>query len=157
MGHLIETLHGLWRIEKDKGTLDWAYFVSGAVIALLIVIAGFIYYKKGEHLKQLCSAKRGGKFLMPTAPPVCHAVPVKSGDCIHIQRDTSSPQQGANQQQEDQLSKPLIFPVFWTCQKSLGKTLTIIYVCTSMLQKLVTLQKLTHFFGRAVTIQDDGV
>ena len=47
MRHLIETLHGFRKIEKDKGTLDWVYFAIGAVIALLIVIAGFIYYKKG--------------------------------------------------------------------------------------------------------------
>ena len=83
MGHLIETVHGLQKIEKDKGTLNWVYFVIGAVIALLIVIAGFIYYKKGNYLKQLCSAKRQGKFLMPTVPLVYHAVPVKSGDGIH--------------------------------------------------------------------------
>ena len=46
MGHLIETLHGLRKIEKDKGTPDWVYFVIGAVIALLIVIASFIYCKR---------------------------------------------------------------------------------------------------------------
>ena len=40
MGHLIETLHGLRKIEKDNGTPDWVYFVIGAVIALLIVKAG---------------------------------------------------------------------------------------------------------------------
>ena len=118
MGHLIETLHGSQKIEKDKGPLDWLYFVIGAVIALLIVIASFIYYEKGKHLKQLCSAKRGGKFLMPTDPPVYHALPVKSGDGIHIQSDTSSPQQGANQQQEDQVSKPLIYPVFELAKKA---------------------------------------
>ena len=43
MGHLSEALHGLRNIEKDKGTPDWVYFVIAAVIALLIVIAGFIY------------------------------------------------------------------------------------------------------------------
>ena len=112
MGHLIETLHGLQKIEKDKGIADWVYFVICAVITLLIVKAGFIYYKKGKNIKQLCSAKRGGKFLMPTAPLVYHAVPFKSGDGIHIQRDVSSQQQGANQQQEDQVSKPLIYPIF---------------------------------------------
>ena len=58
MGHLIETFHGLRKIEKDNGTPDWVHFVIGAVIALLMVIAGFIYYKKGKYLKQqLCSAK----------------------------------------------------------------------------------------------------
>ena len=55
---------------------------------------------------------------MPTAPLVYHAVPVKSGDGTHIQRDTSSPQQGANQQQEDQVSKPLIYPVFELAKKA---------------------------------------
>ena len=80
---------------------------TSKVIALLIVIAGFIYYKKGKYFKQLCSVKRGGTSLMPTAPLVYHAVPVKCGDGIHIQRDMSSPQRGANQQQEDQVSKPM--------------------------------------------------
>ena len=110
MGHLVETLYGLRKIEKDNGTPDSVYFVIGAVIALLIVITGFIYYKKGKYLKQLCSTKRGGKFLTPTAPLVYHAVSVKYGDGTHIQRDTSSPQQRANQQQEDQVSKLLIYP-----------------------------------------------
>ena len=77
IGHLIETLHDLRKIEKDRGTPDWVYFVIGAVIALLIVITGFIYYKKGTYLEQLCSAKRGGMFLTSTAPLVYHAVPVK--------------------------------------------------------------------------------
>ena len=54
---------------------------------------------------------------MPTATLVYHAVPVKSGDGIHIQRATSSPQQGANQQWEDQVSKPLIYPVFQLAEK----------------------------------------
>ena len=118
MGHLIETLHGLRKIEKDKGTLDWVYFIIGAVIVLLIIIVGFIYYKKSNYLKQLFSAKRGGKFLMPTVPPVYHAVPVKSRDGIHIQRDISSPQEGANQQQEDQVSKLFIYPVFELAKKA---------------------------------------
>ena len=56
---------------------------------------------------------------MATAPLVYHAVPIKSGDSIHIQRDTSSPQQGPNQQQEDQVSKPLIYPVFELAEKYL--------------------------------------
>ena len=103
MEHLIETLHHLQKIEKDEGTPDWAYFVIGAVIALLIIITGFTYYKVG---KNLCSGKRGCKFLMPTAPLVYHAKPVKSRDGIHIQRDVSSQHQGANQQQEVQRSKP---------------------------------------------------
>ena len=111
MGHLIETLQGLRRIEKDNGTPDWIYFVIGAVTALLIVIVGFRYYKKGKYLKQLCLATTGGKFTTPTAPLVNHAVLVKSGDGTHIQTDTSSPQQGANQQQEDQVSKSLMHPV----------------------------------------------
>ena len=59
MGHLTETLHGLGKIRKDNGNSDWVYFVIGAIIALLIVIAGFIYYKKGKYLKQLCSGKGG--------------------------------------------------------------------------------------------------
>ena len=111
VGHLIETLHGLKKIEKDNGNPDWVYFVIGAVIVLLVVIADFIYYKKGKYIKQLCSAKKGGKLLTHTAPLVYHPVSVKSGDGTHIQRDTSSPQQGENQQQEDQVSKPLIHPV----------------------------------------------
>ena len=49
---------------------------------------------------------------MPTAPLVNGVVPIKSRDGTHIQRGTSSPQQGANQQQEDQVSKPLIYPIF---------------------------------------------
>ena len=55
---------------------------------------------------------------MPTAPLVYHAVPVKSRDGTDIQRDTSSPQQGANQQQEDQVTKPLIYPVFELAKKA---------------------------------------
>ena len=83
---------------------------------------------------------------MPPAPPVYHAVPVKSGDGTQIQRDTSSPQQGANQQQEDQVSKPLIYPVFELAKKSLSKTLAIIYVCTLISQKLAMLHKLTFLW-----------
>ena len=95
MGHLTETLHDLRMTEKDNGTPDWV--IIGAVVVLLIVIAGFRYYKKDRYLKQLCSAKRGGKlltptaapvyhgkFLTPTALPVYHAVSVKSGDGTHI-------------------------------------------------------------------------
>ena len=92
MDHLIDTLHNLRNIEKDNGTLDWVYYLIGTFIALLVVIAEIIYYKKGRYLKQLCSAKRRSKFLTPTAPPVYHAVPAKSGDGTHIQRDASSPQ-----------------------------------------------------------------
>ena len=59
MGHLIETIHGLQKIEKDKGTLHWVYFVTGVVIALLIVIVGFIYYKKGKYLKTTLFSQKG--------------------------------------------------------------------------------------------------
>ena len=77
MGHPIETLHDLQEIEKDKGDCRLGLLIIGAVIALLIVIAGFIYYKKGKYLKQLWFTQ--GMFLTPTAPPVYHAVPVKFG------------------------------------------------------------------------------
>ena len=92
MGHLIRSLHGLRKIEKDSDTPDWVYYLIGAFIALLVVIAVIIYYKKGKYLRQLCSAKRRGKFLTPTAPPGYQAVPNKFGDGTHIQRDVSSPQ-----------------------------------------------------------------
>ena len=51
-------------------------------------------------------------FLTPTGSLVYHAVSVKSRGGTHIQTDTSSPQQETNQQQEDQVSKPLMYPVF---------------------------------------------
>ena len=142
MGHLIETLHSLRKIEKGKQTPVWVYFVIGAVIALLIVIGGFIYYKKDKYLKTTLFSQKGGKFLTPTAPPVYHTVPVKSGDSTHIQRDTSSPQQGANQQQEDQVSKPMKYPVF-----ELAKT-----ACNNICVH-TDVPETNMFFGRAVTFK----
>ena len=114
MGHLIDRLHNTWDIVKDNGTPEWVYYLIGALSTLLVVIAVFVYYKKGKYLRQLCSAKRSGKFLTPTAPPGYHAVPAKTGDGIHIQRDTDSPQQvllQPVQQNNDTVSKPAVYPV----------------------------------------------
>ena len=112
MGHLIRSLHGLRKIEKDSVTPDWVYYLIGAFIALLVVIAVIIYYKRGKYLRQLCSAKRGGKFLTPTAPLVYQAVPNKFGDGTHIQRDVFSPQQVLKQKDnDDPVSQPLVYPL----------------------------------------------
>ena len=112
MGHLIRSLHGLRKIEKDNDTHDWVYYLIGALIALLVVIAVVIYYKKGKYLRQLCSAKRRGKFLTPAAPLVYQAVPNKFRDGTHIWRDASSPQQVLKQKDnDDPVSKPLVYPM----------------------------------------------
>ena len=114
MGNLINRLHNTRDIVKDNGTPEWVYYLIGALSALLVVIAVFVYYKKGKILRQLCSAKRSVKFLTPTALPGYHAVPAKTGDGIHIQRDADSPQQmllQTVQQKDDTVSKPAVYPV----------------------------------------------
>ena len=85
-----------------------------------------------------------------------HAVPVKSGDGIHIQREISSPQQGATQQQEDQVSKPLIYPVFELVKKLKYNTCNNICVHTDFAETS-DVAETNISFGRAVTIQDGGV
>ena len=114
MGHLIDRSHNTPDIVKDNGTPEWVYYLIGALSALLIVIAAFVYYKKGKYLRQLCSAKRSGKFLTPTAVPGFHAVPATAGDGIHIQGDADSPQQAllqTVQQKDNPVSKPTLYPV----------------------------------------------
>ena len=114
MGHLIDRLHNMRNIVKDNGTPEWVYYLIGALSALLVVIAALVYYNKGRYLRQLCSAKRSGKFLTPTAPPGYQAVPAKTGDGLHIQIGADSPRQvllQTVQQNENPVSKPTVYPM----------------------------------------------
>ena len=88
MDHLIEHLHGLQHLEKDKNVPFWIQS-SIPVMSILLVILVAYFCVRYKPYRKFWLAKRRGKILQPTVLP---AVPVETGDGSHIFRGHHSTQ-----------------------------------------------------------------
>ena len=88
MDLLIEHLHKLQHLKKDKEIPFW--FQSGmSVISILLVLLVVFFCIRYKPYQKFWLAKRRGKVLQPTVLP---AVPVETGDGSHIFRGCHSTQ-----------------------------------------------------------------
>ena len=88
MDHLIEHLHGLRHLEKDKNVPFWIQS-SIPVMSILLVILVVYFCVRYKPYQKFWLAKGRGKILQPTVLP---AVPVETGDGSHIFRGHHSTQ-----------------------------------------------------------------